>query len=150
MFLWQLFVAGILKEIWLPYSYCITIPNHVIKLPCFFIYDWDEWYSHLQGLAMAMHKIHEGPAVFEMLNNAQELASRENRVTEERKIRILIAQMHVVQVNCWSISLGWVCFKIVLVPNKFPLSLLICYQFRINHEQYLLAINYLSSLYFAG
>ena len=39
-------------------------------------------------------------AVFEMLNNAQELASRENRVTEERNIRILIAQMHVVQVNC--------------------------------------------------
>lgn len=49
---------------------------------------------------MAMHKNHEGPAVFEMLNNAQELASRENRVTEERNIRILIAQMHVVQVNC--------------------------------------------------
>ncbi|KAG5031710.1 hypothetical protein JHK85_015692 [Glycine max] len=53
----------------------------------------------LEGLAMAMHKIHEGPAVFEMLNNAQELASRENRVTEERNIRILIAQMHVVQGN---------------------------------------------------
>lgn len=53
----------------------------------------------LHGLAMAMHKIHEGPAVFEMLNNAQELASRENRVTEERNIRILIAQMHVVQGN---------------------------------------------------
>ncbi|KAL5192428.1 protein SLOW GREEN 1, chloroplastic [Glycine soja] len=53
----------------------------------------------LHGLAMAMHKNHEGPAVFEMLNNAQELASRENRVTEERNIRILIAQMHVVQGN---------------------------------------------------
>ncbi|RDX69145.1 protein SLOW GREEN 1, chloroplastic, partial [Mucuna pruriens] len=53
----------------------------------------------LHGLAMAMHKNHEGPAVFEMLNKAQELASRENRVTEERNIRILIAQMHVVQGN---------------------------------------------------
>ncbi|KAL2339430.1 hypothetical protein Fmac_007370 [Flemingia macrophylla] len=53
----------------------------------------------LHGLAMAMHKNHEGPAVFKMLNNAQELASRENRVTEERNIRILTAQMHVVQGN---------------------------------------------------
>lgn len=53
----------------------------------------------LHGLAMAMHKNHEGPAIFEMLNNAQELASRENKVTEERNIRILIAQMHVVQGN---------------------------------------------------
>ncbi|KOM40860.1 hypothetical protein LR48_Vigan04g105800 [Vigna angularis] len=53
----------------------------------------------LHGLAMAMHKNHEGPAIFEMLNKAQELASRENRVTEERNIRILIAQMHAVQGN---------------------------------------------------
>ncbi|XP_027338600.1 protein SLOW GREEN 1, chloroplastic isoform X2 [Abrus precatorius] len=53
----------------------------------------------LHSLAMVMHKNHEGPAVFEMLNKAQELASRENRVTEERNIRILIAQMHVVQDN---------------------------------------------------
>lgn len=51
----------------------------------------------LHGLAMAMYKNHEGPAVFEMLTKAQELASRENRVTEERNIRILIAQMLVVQ-----------------------------------------------------
>ncbi|KAJ1429749.1 Tetratricopeptide-like helical domain superfamily [Sesbania bispinosa] len=51
----------------------------------------------LHGLAMVMHKNHEGPAVFEMLNKAQELASNENRVTEERNIRILIAQMLVVQ-----------------------------------------------------
>ncbi|KAE9608733.1 hypothetical protein Lal_00020641 [Lupinus albus] len=51
----------------------------------------------LHGLAMVMHKNHEGPAMFEMLNKAQELASRENRVTEERNIRILIAQMLVVQ-----------------------------------------------------
>ncbi|XP_057417093.1 protein SLOW GREEN 1, chloroplastic isoform X2 [Lotus japonicus] len=53
----------------------------------------------LHGLAMVMHKNHEGPAVFEMLNKARELASNENRVTEERNIRILIAQMLVVQGN---------------------------------------------------
>ncbi|XVF15031.1 hypothetical protein REPUB_Repub09cG0114500 [Reevesia pubescens] len=51
----------------------------------------------LHGLAMVMHKNHEGPAVFEMLNEALEVALREKRVTEERNIRILIAQMHVVK-----------------------------------------------------
>lgn len=51
----------------------------------------------LHGLAMVMHKNHEGPAVFEMLDKALELAHREKRVTEERNIRILIAQMHVVK-----------------------------------------------------
>ena len=45
-----------------------------------------------------MHKNHEGPAVFDMLNKALELARREKRVTEERNIKILIAQMHVVKV----------------------------------------------------
>lgn len=45
-----------------------------------------------------MHKNREGPAVFEMLHKALELARRENRVTEERNIRILIAQMHMVKV----------------------------------------------------
>uniref|UniRef100_A0A2P2J1T0 Uncharacterized protein MANES_S022800 n=1 Tax=Rhizophora mucronata TaxID=61149 RepID=A0A2P2J1T0_RHIMU len=53
----------------------------------------------LHGLAMVMHKNFEGPAVFEMLNKALELARRDKRVTEERNIRILIAQMHVVQVS---------------------------------------------------
>lgn len=52
-----------------------------------------------QGLAIVMHKKHEGPAVFEMLNEALELACREKRVTEERNIRILIAQMRVAKVN---------------------------------------------------
>lgn len=47
---------------------------------------------------MVMHKNHEGPAVFEMLNEALEVAVREKRVTEERNIRVLIAQMHVVKV----------------------------------------------------
>ncbi|XP_020097331.1 protein SLOW GREEN 1, chloroplastic isoform X1 [Ananas comosus] len=51
----------------------------------------------LHGLALTMHKNNEGPAVFEMLNKALELARCEDRVTEERNIRILIAQMHVVK-----------------------------------------------------
>lgn len=48
---------------------------------------------------MVMHKNNEGPAVFETLNKALELAISENKVTEERNIRILTAQMLVVQVN---------------------------------------------------
>ncbi|KAF5727674.1 protein SLOW GREEN 1 chloroplastic isoform X2 [Tripterygium wilfordii] len=50
----------------------------------------------LHGLALVMHKNHEGPAVFEMLHKALTIAHRERRVTEERNIKILIAQMHVV------------------------------------------------------
>ncbi|KAI8536003.1 hypothetical protein RHMOL_Rhmol10G0221000 [Rhododendron molle] len=59
----------------------------------------------LHGLAMVMHKNREGPAVFEMLNKALEVACHEKRVTEERNIRILIAQMHVVKVIAWTILL---------------------------------------------
>ncbi|GJT41812.1 protein slow green 1, chloroplastic [Tanacetum coccineum] len=51
----------------------------------------------LHGLAMVMHKNLEGPAVFEMLNNALEIARQRKKVTDERNIRILIAQMHVVK-----------------------------------------------------
>ncbi|XP_004502875.1 protein SLOW GREEN 1, chloroplastic [Cicer arietinum] len=51
----------------------------------------------LHSLAMVMHKNNEGPAVFEMLNKALELAISEDKVTEERNIRILTAQMLVVQ-----------------------------------------------------
>ncbi|KAF6171001.1 hypothetical protein GIB67_028562 [Kingdonia uniflora] len=51
----------------------------------------------LHGLVLVMHKNHEGPAAFEMLNKALEVACREKRVTEERNIRILIAQMLVVK-----------------------------------------------------
>ncbi|CAM8952075.1 unnamed protein product [Rhodiola kirilowii] len=51
----------------------------------------------LHGLAMVMHKNNEAPAVFEMLDNALQLARREKRVTEMRNIGILIAQMHVVK-----------------------------------------------------
>ncbi|MQL74039.1 hypothetical protein Taro_006394 [Colocasia esculenta] len=51
----------------------------------------------LHGLALVMHKNREGPAVFDMLNKALELARCEQRVTEERNIRILIAQMHVIK-----------------------------------------------------
>lgn len=51
----------------------------------------------LHGLAMVMHKNFEGPAVFEMLNEALAVAQREKRVVEERNIRILIGQMHLVK-----------------------------------------------------
>ncbi|WCJ29872.1 Tetratricopeptide repeat (TPR)-like superfamily protein [Euphorbia peplus] len=51
----------------------------------------------LHGLALVMHKKNEGPAIFEMLNKAVDIASRETKVTEERNIKILIAQMHVVK-----------------------------------------------------
>ncbi|CAN4115212.1 unnamed protein product [Withania somnifera] len=51
----------------------------------------------LHGLAMVMHKNFEGPAVFEMLNGALEVAHREKRVNEERNIKILVAQMHIVK-----------------------------------------------------
>ncbi|KAK9678701.1 hypothetical protein RND81_11G228000 [Saponaria officinalis] len=51
----------------------------------------------LHGLAMVMHKNHEGPAIFDMLNEALELAQREQRVAEERNIKILIAQMLLVK-----------------------------------------------------
>ncbi|URE08525.1 chloroplast lumen common family protein [Musa troglodytarum] len=50
----------------------------------------------LHGLALAMHKSRESAAAFEMLHKALDLARRENRVTEERNIKILIAQMHVI------------------------------------------------------
>ncbi|KAL8168254.1 hypothetical protein V2J09_009753 [Rumex salicifolius] len=53
----------------------------------------------LHGLAMVMHKKGEDGALFEMLDKALQLASREKRVTEERNIMILIAQMHVVKGN---------------------------------------------------
>lgn len=51
----------------------------------------------LHGLAMVMHKNHEGVAVFDMLNEALELAYHEKRVPEERNIKILMAQMHLVK-----------------------------------------------------
>lgn len=47
---------------------------------------------------MVMHKNHEGPAVFEMLNKALEIARQKKKVSEERNIRLLIGQMHVVKV----------------------------------------------------
>ncbi|EPS71235.1 hypothetical protein M569_03527, partial [Genlisea aurea] len=51
----------------------------------------------LHGLAMVMHKKLEGPAVFQMLDKAVELARVEKRVNEERSIVILIAQMHILK-----------------------------------------------------
>ncbi|KAF8724930.1 hypothetical protein HU200_020645 [Digitaria exilis] len=50
----------------------------------------------LHGLALCMHKKLEGPTVFEMLGNALQLAASEKRVREERNIKLLITQMHVV------------------------------------------------------
>ncbi|XP_037457723.1 protein SLOW GREEN 1, chloroplastic-like [Triticum dicoccoides] len=51
----------------------------------------------LHGLALCMHKRLEGPTVFEMLEKALQLAVSEERVPEERNIKLLIAQMHVVK-----------------------------------------------------
>ncbi|KAL8477692.1 hypothetical protein ACS0TY_029838 [Phlomoides rotata] len=53
----------------------------------------------LHGQAMVMHKNREGPAVFEMLERALEVAAREKRVNKERNIRILIGQMHLIKGN---------------------------------------------------
>ena len=53
----------------------------------------------MQGLALCMHKKLEGPTVFEMLENALQVAISDKRVPEERNIKILIAQMHVVMVK---------------------------------------------------
>ncbi|KAG7027110.1 protein SLOW GREEN 1, chloroplastic, partial [Cucurbita argyrosperma subsp. argyrosperma] len=49
------------------------------------------------GLALVMHKNNEGQSVFEMLNKALDIARDHKKVTEQRSIGILIAQMHVVK-----------------------------------------------------
>ena len=54
---------------------------------------------HLQGFALCMHKKLEGPTVFEILENALQVAISDKRVPEERNIKLLIAQMHVVMVT---------------------------------------------------
>ncbi|KAM7270221.1 hypothetical protein ACFE04_029435 [Oxalis oulophora] len=51
----------------------------------------------LHGLAMVMHKKQEGGLVFEMLGKALDIARSEEKVTEERNIGLLIAQMHIIQ-----------------------------------------------------
>lgn len=53
----------------------------------------------LQGLAMVMHKSHDDSSVFDMLNEAMEVARQGTRVTEERNIQVLIGQMHIVKVK---------------------------------------------------
>ena len=65
---------------------------------------------------MVMHKNNEGAAVFDMLNQALELAIHEKRVTEERNIKILIAQMHLVKV-------------ILKLPFFFCISFSLCFVF---------------------
>ncbi|KAI3725667.1 hypothetical protein L1987_65459 [Smallanthus sonchifolius] len=72
------------------YTKAKTLFNNVLKIRPLLL-------RALHGLAMVMHKNHEGPAVFEMLNNALEVARQRKKVTDERNIRILIAQMHVVK-----------------------------------------------------
>lgn len=47
---------------------------------------------------MVMHKSHDS-SVFDMLNEAMEVARQGNRVTEERNIQVLIGQMHIVKVS---------------------------------------------------
>ncbi|XP_074558333.1 protein SLOW GREEN 1, chloroplastic [Curcuma longa] len=59
--------------------------------------EWPLLIRALHGLALAMYKSGESNGAFEMLNKALKLAQRENRVTEEQNIKILIAQMHVVK-----------------------------------------------------
>ena len=53
----------------------------------------------MQGFALCMHKKLEGPTVFEILENALQVAISDKRVPEERDIKLLIAQMHVVMVR---------------------------------------------------
>lgn len=107
-----------------------------------------------QGLAMAMQKNHEGPAVFEMLNKALDVARHEKRITEERNIRILIAQMHVAKVPSFSLfsfscsnwesclllylssfffSLGRVVFS-MCIGIQIILSCLFTYKLRQTHQ----------------
>lgn len=71
---------------------------------------------------MAMSKNQEGPTVFEMLNKALELARREKRVTEERNIRILIAQMHVIEVVHLSYLLPLHCSIVMCVLALLAIS----------------------------
>lgn len=47
---------------------------------------------------MVMHKTHDS-SVFDMLTEAMEVTRQRNRVTEERNIRVLIGQMHIVKVR---------------------------------------------------
>ncbi|KAK3140555.1 hypothetical protein QOZ80_5AG0402560 [Eleusine coracana subsp. coracana] len=51
----------------------------------------------LHGLALSMDKRPEASSAIEMLENALQLAVSEKRVPEERNIKLLIAQMHVVK-----------------------------------------------------
>jgi hypothetical protein len=67
----------------------------------------------LQGLTLLMHKNYEGPAIFEMLNNALEIAQRGKRVTNERNLKFVIAQMHVIKVNC-KFLINPICLNLVI------------------------------------
>ncbi|KAK1371627.1 protein SLOW GREEN 1, chloroplastic [Heracleum sosnowskyi] len=77
----------------------------------------------LHGLAMVMHKNLEGPAVFEMLDKALKTARRRKRVIEERNIRILIAQMHVVK---GELEEGMEIYKDLIVENPTDFRPYLC------------------------
>ena len=64
---------------------------------------------------MVMHKNKEGAAVFEMLDRALEVARRENKVNEERNIRILVAQMHLIKVTIGGILVILVFCSLILL-----------------------------------
>ncbi|KAJ0977879.1 hypothetical protein J5N97_013353 [Dioscorea zingiberensis] len=60
----------------------------------------DQWpllVRALHGLAWAMYQNGEVPASFEMLNQSLKFADSENRVTEKRNIKLLIAELHVLK-----------------------------------------------------
>lgn len=81
---------------------------------------------------MVMHKNFEGPAVFEMLSDALEVARREKRVNEERNIKILVAQMHVVKVMACGIPAKFGFFRVTFIYYITrilnPVSFVVCLQ----------------------
>lgn len=77
----------------------LYLSQSCVESMCLWLRKTSYLHIFLQGLALVMHKNREGTAVFVMLDKALEIARRENRVIEERNIRILIAQMHVVKVS---------------------------------------------------
>lgn len=76
-----------------------TVVFHHGKLWTILMFYELTYFMLFQGLALCMHKRSEGPTVFEMLEKALQLAISEERVPEERNIKLLIAQMHVVKVT---------------------------------------------------
>lgn len=83
---------------------------------------------------MVMHRNFEGPAVFEMLYKALGVAHSEKKAVEERNIRILIGQMHLVKVIVHGVEVySFSCSRIVCC-NFLLLSLLLdlCYTYSVS------------------